>query len=153
MIIKLVIAEHRREFRRIWEDFFHDVESVRVVNCGVADLKKMPELDAIMLPTVAALELFGGKPIMGKSQILSTKDKRDWPPFVVTLAPFPKGTFDNWVQELFSMFSCVLDAIEDFNENTSKAIRTLGFASDYVIALEKENVEPIHRAYMEFIGK
>ena len=153
MIIKLVIAEHRCEFRRIWEDFFHDVESVRIVNCGVADLKKMPDLDAIMLPTVPAHELLGGKHIMGKSQILSTKDKRDWPPFVVTLAPFPMGAFDNWIQRLFSMFSCVLGAIEDFNENTSKAILTLGFASDYVIGLEKENIGAIHRAYMAFIGK
>jgi hypothetical protein len=145
LVVRLFVAERRQEFRDFWQRIFADVGWFTLMDCDFVSLASRADVDAVLLPGVFVHERFGGAPIVGVSQVLSTRSIAGWPPWAVTTAPLaatwkictlPGGTLGLDVREVeplssevkvHRMFTECLRAICTFNEGRQEApIRCLG---------------------------
>ena len=171
--MKLLISENNQAKFKIWEDAFQNISSVEVLLVSPSELKKLPLLDAIILPGILVHEEYGGKPEVNKSQIISTEDFRDMPKWVITTPPIKQDGFWKkkykgkneleWVatSELdendvtqFS-FNKVFDNIHQFNISNGNPISTIGFSPILVLVRSdpKEDSLLIREAYLNFLLK
>jgi len=61
--------------------------AVEVVALTMAGLRRAPGIDALLMLSPWAHERYGGVPVSGEAQVLTTQGEPDSPPYVVTTAP------------------------------------------------------------------
>lgn len=142
MIPKLVVAEPRSEFRPVWQRLCAGL-TVEVLDIDIRGLLER-HLDAVVVPGWVAHERVGGKPEIGRSQVLSNSagvvGKARW---VVTTPPFAADTkqaedhgVPKWPeqpeQQGFETFSRVLAAVEEHNSTSADKIESVGFEPEFL---------------------
>ncbi len=174
MELKLIISDRRFELLSVWREVFVDIEEVRFLEMDSYSSIRLPEADAVLMMGMFAHERYGGKPIVGESQILSTKGALDMRPWVVTTVPLaahfgtvtdPNGSKRFGIvpdqrmapdQELYIQFSTVFERIKKFNKGPEEPkIRTLVFDLEFLNIPRGEprkEAEAVRRAYIEHCG-
>jgi hypothetical protein len=142
MIPKLVVAEPRSEFRPIWRRLCAEL-NVEVLDIDIRGLLDT-ELDAVVVPGWVAHERVGGKPELGRSQVLSNSaglvGKARWvvttPPFASDVEQAETHGVPKWPeqpeQQGFETFSRVLAAVEEHNSTSADRIETVGFEPEFL---------------------
>jgi hypothetical protein len=142
MIPKLVVAEPRSEFRPIWERLCAGL-NVEVLDIDIRGLLDK-QLDAIVVPGWVAHERVGGKPELGRSQVLSNSasavGKARWvvttPPFATDMEQAEAHGVPKWPeqpeQQGFETFSRVLAAVEEHNSTNADRIESVGFEPEFL---------------------
>jgi hypothetical protein len=169
MNLNLFISERDLHASKLWEASFSDLTGVNILNCDFRELMALPGVDAVLMLGILAHERFGGKPQIGRSQVLSTHGKAGVPPWVVTTAAFPahfeKRRIDGDVknvlvpnapmpvsEEIYIVFAKAFECIEEFNGESQNKIRTLGFdpKSLNMRTDSRDEIEAVRRAYIGF---
>ena len=101
---------------------FQPVETMRY-------LKPPGGIDVLYLPLFAA-EQFGARPLIHKSQILSTssaKQEDGLPAFIVTGTCLAKDDPRGPIPEMRLLLSAVFEAVRSFNMSQTAKLETIGF--------------------------
>lgn len=142
MIPKLVVAEPRSEFRPIWERLCAGL-NIEVLDIDIRGLLDK-QIDAVIVPGWVAHERVGGKPELGRSQVLSNSagavGKARWvvttPPFAMDIEQAEAHGVPEWPeqpeQQGFETFSRVLAAVEEHNSTDEDRIETVGFEPEFL---------------------
>jgi len=142
MIPKVVVAEPRSEFHPVWQRLRAGL-AVDVLETDIRGLLDR-ELDAVVVPGWVAHERIGGKPELGRSQVLSNSagalGKAKWvvttPPFAVDTKQAQEHGVPMWPeqpeQQGFETFSRVLAAIEEHNSTRADRIESVGFEPEFL---------------------
>ncbi len=88
MRLRVIVSDTRPEILAIWRNVFRDENAFEIRLMTARDLMRMPEIDAALMLGMFAHEHYGGGPIIGVSQILSTHSEPGMSPWVVTTPPF-----------------------------------------------------------------
>lgn len=170
MGLQLLIAVSHSPQRIQWEDVFRQIAGVTILDGDIQHLMRMSGLDALLMTGLMAHERFGGRPYIGTSQVLSTKPRKDLPPWIVTIAPFATHIGKHQVnsegkieigpdhhldpeEATYVVFTKAFQAIKDFNEQErDHPIRLFGFEPEFIHCLGKprQEAEAVRKAYLEF---
>jgi len=142
-MFRLFLAERRPRVWSILQDVFNREEGVVLCREAPSTFIHRQDLDALVMPGWYAHERFGGVPIAGVAQIVSTRNRSTMPPWIVTTPPFAahivlddtenaKVVRDDVTlsleRENFIVFARVFEAIEHFNASSLPQILRLGCA-------------------------
>lgn len=174
MELRMIISDRRPELLATWQDVFDDIEEVDFLSIDTPTLMRLPEADAVLMMGMFAHERYGGTPIIGKSQILSTAVDPELAPWVITTPPLPAhfekerqydGTFETVVvqdqnmptwEEDYIIFSEVFRCVAEFNDSREEPrIRTLAFDLEFLNfprGEPRKEAEAVRRAYLEHCG-
>lgn len=170
----MIISDRRAELLMTWRDVFQDIEEVDFLGIDIPALMRLPEVDAIVMMGMFAHERYGGTPIVGRSQILSTTGDPELVPWVITTPAFaarfeekrePDGStrlgiiqdqnLKPW-EEAYIIFSEVFQRIAAFNETSKeRTIRTLAFDLEFLNLPRGEprkEAEAVRKAFLEHCG-
>lgn len=173
MPLQLIISENRPELLAIWSRVFQDVEGVSLLNADIRTLMGLPNVDALVMPSMLAHARYGSSPQIGESQVLSTKGEQGMPPLIVTTAPFAAhfesspladGTVKTVLvqdekltpeEEVYILFSKIFDCVKLFNKNNERKIQKLGVDLSFLnfpLGETAKEAEAVRRAYFEQFG-
>ena len=171
MELRLVISDRRRPLLDLWAAVFHDIPSVVFREIEIRALMGLSDIDAVLMMGIFAHERYGGRPILGQSQILKGDSRPGSPTWIVTTPSFPahlEGRSrptgkDEFVivpdktlsseEELYVVFKEVFKRILEFNRGPGNPrIATLGFDLEFLNIHDGETwreAGAVHRAYVE----
>lgn len=86
---KIIVLEKRKIYLPTWQQVFAKVSCVLVVDDEIQSYRGNPRVDAEIMRSLFAHERYGGKSIVGESQILSSKGDEIATPWIITTPPFP----------------------------------------------------------------
>src|SRR5688572_28950459 len=170
----MIVAEPNPERRAIWADVFRDVSDVEIVAKSAIPLHALAELDAELMPGVMVHERHGGIEQPWESLVLSTKNDKHMPKFVVTTPTLPAhfqhaescdGTPQRRLvpdlqytpaQGTSVVFQSMLRAVKQFNNSRpSPQIRVIGFSTDLMDLRGPDlrgHAEAVREAYLSELG-
>lgn len=142
-MLKLVIADDSAQTLKNWSNVFSKIDTIDTLESDIPTCMSLPNIDAVLMMGIFAHQRYGGKPKMGKSQILRTQGASGMPKFVVTTPPFPahlknqnsasqkeiissqNGYISN-DEETYILFIKVFECVNQFNQiNRETPIQTL----------------------------
>lgn len=82
---KLIIAVEHPDAFTLWAAAFHSTAGATVIRGAPSELLMRADLDAVLLLGAMAHERFGGRPQVGRSQVLSSGGRAGVPRWVVTV--------------------------------------------------------------------
>jgi hypothetical protein len=133
MKLKIIISEENQDCATLLRQALKKYADIVVVELSPDKLCSLNTLDAIFLP-LAMAERWGAKPLLYKSQILTSELKnkadmpqQDMPPYLVTGVAVPLDQDRNPLVQLELVLNSVFDAIKLFNDTTDNKIQTVGF--------------------------
>lgn len=158
MTLKLIIVDLNSNLLSAWSEVFQGFSEVVAMNIDFKTLVRNPEVNAVLIRWVFAHERYGGTPVIGQSQILSTNREIGMPCWVVTTPPFNINVTTRPNDYDYAEWSKVFESIEQFNKtNKDSRIQTLGFELSFLYGFRSDllykEAEAARIAYLDNYNK
>jgi hypothetical protein len=158
MKLKLIIADLNPNLLSAWAEDFQEVSEVLFRRTDFKKLAKNSKVNAVLIRWIFAHERYGGRPVIGQSQILSTNGEIGMPYWVITTPPFSANVTTESKDYDYMEWSKIFDSIEQFNKkNKESKIKTLGFELSFLYGFRSdppyEQAEAVKRAYLDYYDK
>lgn len=170
-MLTLVILEHRQQVWPVVQEVFSNEVGVELSNEKPSEFVLRKDIDALVERGWFAHERYGGSPMVGVAQVISTKGDPYAPPWVVTKPSFPAhmelANSEDRIRivrddarlapadEASIVFAKVFDTVERFNETSATPkIQRLGCDLEFlgipILGREeamRREIEGIRQAY------
>jgi hypothetical protein len=158
MKLRLIIADLNSNLLSVWAEAFQEISEVSSMKVDFKKLAKNSEVNAVLIRWIFAHERYGGRPVVGQSQILSTNGEVGMPYWVITTPPFSANITTESKDYDYMEWSKIFDSIGQFNKtNKESKIKTLGFELSFLYGFRSdppyEQAKAAKKAYVDYYGK
>jgi hypothetical protein len=154
-MVEFTITDRDIDCIEKWKNILHDLSMISFQSIEMEEFLRTEDMDAFVMRSIFALDLYRTTAIHGKSLIINTESDRYMPDFVITTPTYLANNSPNAEKWDYSEWTAIFGAINEFNLIHNNKIIRVGLELSFLYgyrqkknSLEQEAIE-FRKAYLD----